>query len=217
MVKAIPMVTLLQDSVIRWKSSWRLMGSAPVSSFKGSSEDAGRGKARLSPGWSVAARVGSSFALSDRHSGWSSVSGKTSKREQTPTAMRCRCWPWRGLECRNPRLECRLGRLQHAFDLFEEMLEKNVTPNEHVYAALMGDGDENAWLRAVCLLEDGQQRRVTVNQVMYGKAINCCTRQPGSQDKTIRAVPCRWEAALSLPLGLSCIIIVIIISSILIL
>ena len=43
------------------------------------------------------------------------------------------------------------------------------------------------WLRAVCLLEDSRQRRVAGNEVMYGKAIHCCTR--------------RGEAALSLPLG----------------
>ncbi|CAL1135392.1 unnamed protein product [Cladocopium goreaui] len=81
----------------------------------------------------------------------------------------------------------RLGQLQEAYHLFKEMVENSVTPNQHVYAALIGDGsDENAWQRALHLLEDSRLRSVTANQMMFGKAINCCV--PAAQ----------WEAALCL-------------------
>eukprot|EP00913_Durusdinium_trenchii_P002051 g1894.t1 len=92
----------------------------------------------------------------------------------------------------------RLGELAKAYELFKEMIERNIAPNEHVlgdqgtgtsrtsmcisqstpwlrYAALMGDGsDDHGWLRALQLLEDSRLRQVAVNDVMYGKAIACC-------------------------------------------
>eukprot|EP00435_Cladocopium_sp_Y103_P010255 s1146_g2.t1 len=94
----------------------------------------------------------------------------------------------------------RLGQLQQAYHLFKEMVENWVAPNQHVYAALIGDGsDENAWQNALHLLEDSRLRSVSANQVMFGKAINCCV--PAIQ----------WEAALCLlrdmdrTCGVSCV------------
>eukprot|EP00434_Breviolum_minutum_P045343 symbB.v1.2.040630.t1/scaffold7389.1/size11536/2 len=80
----------------------------------------------------------------------------------------------------------RLSQLQKAYDLFKEMVEGNVTPNQHVYAALMVDTDDQSWLRALQLLEDSERRGVAANDVMFGKAINCC------------ATAAQWETALCL-------------------
>ncbi|CAJ1431433.1 unnamed protein product, partial [Effrenium voratum] len=82
----------------------------------------------------------------------------------------------------------KLGEVAAAYELFREMVERQVPINQHVYTALMGDGDgsDTGWERAVLLLEDAQRRQVDVSQVMVGKAIKCC------------AAAAAWPASLQL-------------------